>query len=145
MKLLASLILFFVSAAYCATYFTFKDPECVAYVDLPKFSSEGLLPTLEDALKERKITIKDFPVKKKIRSGDLYFDFQLSKEGMVWKDCIIELSLLRAQGNFPNKKDKVLYETKNKRQFPRQTFSGGERCILALKDAFIHIPTCKKQ
>jgi len=143
--LLLALFFIYISTSKAAQYYTFKDPSCKAYIDSKKIKQYEIVSVFSDQLKEKKIFAESFPGNKKIVKGDLYFELLKESEGIIWKDCIITLALKRSEGNFPSAEDKVLYETKNKRQFPRITFGGKERCERALKDAFVHIPTCVKR
>ena len=69
---------------------------------------------------------------------------ELSKEkSRLYKDCSVEVSLKRAKARHMSSKDKVIVTKIVTRKFPRLTFSGDERCLLALKDVFVHIPICK--
>ena len=124
--------------------FFLKLPNCdVKYVENPEHSSD-FQTLLKSIIKDRKYKLKTFKKRAKINEGELYFMVELTKsKSVLYKDCNVEVSLKRAKARHMSSQDKVIVTKIVTRKFPRLTFSGKERCLLALKDAFVHIPTCK--
>lgn len=128
-----------------AQEFSFKHPTCKAYyVESPdhfqKFSKLAL-----EKMKERKFDLTILKKNIRLSKGDLYFSILESRPSKgLYKDCTVDVSLRESKGNHMGKKDKALYGKIVKRKYPRVTRKGKERCLRALKDAFVHIPTCTK-
>jgi hypothetical protein len=122
--------------------FSFKHPDCQTRV--PKkdhFLQELFLETLEGrGYSPQEITKSD-----PLRKGEIYMSYQQTHPaGIIFKSCLVQLSLKVAKINGGSENDDVLYEHQVLRELPRVTFKGKERCRRALKDSFVHIPYCLK-
>lgn len=120
--------------------FGFKHPDCETRVpEKDHFLQELFLKTL----KERGYKPKPIKTSAPLRIGEIYMTYQQTHpEGILFKTCLVQLSLKRARVQGGSKNDKVLYEHQVTRKFPRVTFKGKERCKKALQDSFVHIPHC---
>jgi hypothetical protein len=143
-------IFIFLSSANATDQIEYKNgfylrlPNCDAkYVENPEHSP-NFFATLKTVIKDRKFKLKSYKKRAQINEGELYFMVKLTKsKSAFYKDCNAEVSLKRAKSGNMSSRDKVLVTKIVTRKFPRLTMSGDERCLLALKDAFVHIPTCK--
>ncbi len=135
-----------------AQEFIFEHADCkirmqekVATKDQNQSDLDTLQKQMKEELGRRNYQINPFIDNKRVLTGELYFNWSLNftKES-VYHSCVINVSLRQAKGQMPRKSDSKLYSKTVKRRVPRITFKGMERCKLAVKESFIHIPTCKK-
>ena len=129
------------SDQYTPTY-TYEHPTCnVSLHD--NFKEESFKELVVSLLKERSYNISFLKKRNILKSGDLHLLIKKNKlKGKMWKDCVVEAKLYYSKNSNASLKDDVIFKKKVKRQYPRVTFSGNERCERALKDSFIHIPHC---
>lgn len=122
--------------------FSFRHPDCQTRVPVKDhFLQELFLETL----KERGYAPRPITPSDPLRPGEIYMSYQQTHpEGIIFKSCLVQLSLKRAKVKDGSKEDEVLYEHQVLRELPRVTFKGKERCRRALKDSFVHIPYCLK-
>lgn len=120
--------------------FSFKHPNCETRVPKKEhFLQELFLETLKERGYKPKLITPNEP----LRPGDIYMSYrQTHPDGLIFKSCLVQLSLKRAKVKDGSKNDEVLYEHQVLRELPRVTFKGKERCRRALKDSFVHIPYC---
>ena len=104
----------------------------------------SLVDVLKDRLKMRKLVFKAMPTSKRIGMDQLYLQLERKMVGTgFYKKCQMKLSLYVTRSDLVRpKRDKLLFVKAVRRQFPRLTFGGIERCKLAIKDIFIHVPPC---
>ncbi len=79
----------------------------------------------------------------RVLSEELYFEVKMSREGWLYKNCLLDMKLKEARSSGRTRQDRVLHKAEINRQFPRVTFKGNERCVRAISDALIHIPVCR--
>ena len=129
------------SDEYTPTY-TYEHPSCNVSIhdNFEKASFKELVVSL---LKDRSYNVKFLKKRNVILAGDLHLLVKKNRlKAKFWKDCVVESKLFFATESRASLKDDVIFKKKIKRQFPRLTPSGEERCERALKDSFIHIPHC---
>lgn len=139
--------LFFVSSNVQAQNdFSFNHPDCKVKAFLPE-NAEFLEDTLEEMTKKRKMVLSMMKTKKDIYKGEMYFQVNFARiKQKIYDKCLVDVKLyLAKEDRYISKRDTLLYERKSTRSLPRITLKGNERCTRALKDAFIHIPTCRKR
>ena len=104
---------------------------------------KNLMSGVRDKLNQKKFKPYAFIENKRILSGDMYLDFKvLRPKEKLYTSCIVSLEVKIAKRNTPQNDDKVLFSKSIKRSLPRITLKGMERCKMAVKDAFVHIPLC---
>ena len=136
-------ILFFGHFSLMAQEFTFDHEDCRIRMKTPNTKR---LKQAKALLKERKFNVLELLDNKRVFPGELYFALKIERpEKKLYTDCVVTLKIQKAKGNIPRLKDDTLFKKRLTRRVPRITFKGEERCRMALKDAFIHIPTCKKR
>ena len=133
---------FLLTGQVSADSFVFEHPDCKIRF-LPSEHKE-IAKIARQELKERKFKVLELINGKALIGGELYYSLDLTKDKKLYKSCIITSSILMASDRLPRENDKVLYKKEIKRSLPRITFYGDERCRMAIKETFIHIPTCKK-
>jgi hypothetical protein len=104
----------------------------------------SLVDVLKERLKFRKLVFMAMPSSKRIGMDQLYLQLERKMVGTgFYKKCQMKLSLLVTRSDLarPNR-DKKLFVKAVRRQYPRLTLGGIERCKLAIKDIFIHVPPC---
>lgn len=122
--------------------FSFKHPDCQTRVPVKKHFLQKLFLEI---LKKRGYAPRPITPTDPLRKGEIYMSYQQTHpEGIIFKSCLVELSLKRAKIKDGSKEDETLYEHQVLRELPRVTFKGKERCRRALKDSFVHIPYCLK-
>jgi len=129
--------------AFSAGEFEFEHSDCtIRYVPLQ--SSEKLNSKAQNLLKEHDYKVKPLIDGKRLLVGEMYFTLEkeLPKK-KLYSACVITVKIKKAKGNQPRMSDKVHFAKTIKRTVPRITFKGSERCNFAIKEAFIHIPSCK--
>lgn len=143
---LAFLICLFPLRESRAQYYSFDHRDCrlrtKSYDDDLRVD---LIKRAEKLLKTRKFDIQQMMDNKRVLPGELYFDLEVVKpREKLFTACVVVIQIRQSEGNFPLPSDKTLFRKSIKRSLPRHTLSGDERCRMALKDAFVHIPTCQK-
>lgn len=125
--------------------FTFEHGDCKIRVKNYEDSElEKLSSMAKEKLKGKNFEIQDFIENSRLLAGDLYFDLEVVRpKDHIYTACIVNIVLAKAKGNTPRKSDEILYKKSIRRRVPRITFSGSERCRMALQDAFVHIPYCR--
>ena len=153
------LSLFLVPTMAWGQFFQFQDETCSSdiYVQAPEFEEDGvqrMFKTVQTEAKKKdnKLTFKNEQRQKKTFSQlndkkvlpeQLYFHVTLSRKGYLFQQCTAHVQLKRAKNYRVSKKDEPLYQGTSTRQFPRITLQGNERCVRAIQDAFVHIPSCQ--
>lgn len=139
-----SLISLFLSFSALAeqkpVFFKLKHQNCILVTEKVETEDKKFNKQFVNELEERKYKIM---YTSKVNPGTLYLGMNRVRHGHgLYKDCSVELILKQAKENYKSKRDKVLHQKKVRRKYPRITRQGNERCRRALKEAFIHIPTC---
>lgn len=138
------LALFLFSFSGHAQSFIFEHANCYVKIQKQKEDNKKLEELLKKLLTNKGYKVSYLIENKKLLPKDLYMEMEITTpSGKLFKDCIVKVSLKVAKNRRISNGDKILFEREGKRQLPRVTFSGGERCRRALKDNFIHIPYCK--
>lgn len=119
--------------------FTITHPTCLVRFDETQEFGEKL----GRKLKEKGYKTHAFLPEKKLNVEDWYFTSSIKREGMIYKDCTISYAILEAKSVRPASMDIKILEGSSKRNLPRVTFSGDERCTRAIDDLFVNIPTCR--
>ena len=136
--------LLFMNPTY-AQEFTFEHSDCVLRYQSYTGEREELRKQANGLLKERKYVTKQMLDNKRLLAGELYFSLDIERpKKKVYTSCVVKVSIKKAKGAIPSDRDQVIYAKSIDRRVPRITLAGKERCKLALKDAFVHIPTCRK-
>ncbi|EQC44401.1 hypothetical protein M900_A0375 [Bacteriovorax sp. Seq25_V] len=124
---------------------SFSHPTCEFYlVDNQLNKKETTL--LKSKLSQRGYKfVKEVSMKETINymADSLYVETSRILSGKVYKECLVEINIKKAEGPRPSSKDKSLYKNSSLRKFPRQTFHGNERCFMALSDLTFGINFCK--
>lgn len=147
MKILLSATLYlFALVSTSAQFYTFEHRDCRlrtrSYQDELK---NDLMNQAKGLLKKRNFDIQQMMDDKRVLPGELYFDLEVVRpREKLFTSCVIIVQMRQAEKNFPQSSDKTLFRKSIKRSLPRITLSGKERCKMALKDAFVHIPSCQK-
>ena len=123
--------------------FSFRHPDCKIKALVEK-EQKFLFSTLQEMAKKRGFKILKMKNKRDIYKGEMYFKLNFIRVNKkLYNHCQVNLKIkLAKEDRYISSRDEVLYDQKNTRSLPRITFKGDERCTRALKDAFIHIPTC---
>lgn len=126
--------------------FSFRHPDCKVKAVIEE-DQEFLFDTLNEMSKKRGLNLSKMKDKRDIYKGEMYFKINFVRiDKKLYDHCQVNLKLkLAKEDRYISSRDEVLYDQKNTRSLPRVTLKGNERCTRALKDAFIHIPTCIKQ
>lgn len=126
--------------------FSVSHPDCRMRIRNFTKDNQFLKSLFLDKLKERNYTVDYMVDNKRVISGELYIELIMTRiDNLIYDDCRVKLEMKQAKGNVTTATDKVLFKKETTRKLPRVTFKGDERCTRALKDAFVHIPRCKKQ
>ncbi len=100
---------------------------------------------ITEELEKRNFSINPFIENKRVLDGELYFEWERDfTQESIYHSCVIKIAVKQAKGQTPLESDPTLYTKTIRRRVPRITLRGMERCKLAMKECFIHIPTCKK-
>lgn len=134
------------SIARAQNDFSFNHPNCKVKAFLPD-NARFLNSTLKQMTEKRKMILTIMKSKKDIYKGEMYFQVNFARiKQKIYDKCLVDIKLyLSKEDRYTSKSDILLYERKSTRSLPRITLKGNERCTRALKDAFIHIPTCRKK
>lgn len=95
-------------------------------------------------LKERNYNVSLFNNEKEVRPGDLYANLTQIIRGTGFKECYVEIEILKAKNNTPSTDDESIFKEYVLRKFPRHSPSAKDRCKMALKDISFRVPTCTK-
>ncbi len=146
------LLISFISTSLMAQEFAFDHADCKVRMkktheiaDLPQSDIDTLEELIVEELEKREFVINPFIDNKRLLEDEMYIDWEVdfTKES-IYNTCVIGVSLKLSKGQTPREGDPILYSKVIRRRVPRITFDGMERCKLAIKESFIHIPTCKK-
>jgi hypothetical protein len=126
--------------------FSFRHPDCKIKTLLTE-KTEFLYDTLESMSEKRLLNLSKMKNKRDIYKGEMYFEMSFERiDKKLYDHCEVNLKIkLAKEDRLLTSQDETLYNQKNKRSLPRVTLKGNERCKRALRDAFVHIPTCIKQ
>ncbi len=143
MKKIISLFLIYNSFAWGVE--SFSHPTCkYSFIDNQLNAKETtyLKTKLQERgyIFDRQLITKDNP---KFQSETLYIETGRILSGKLYKECLVELNIKQASGQYISKKDESVYKRSSLRKFPRQTFKGNERCFMALTDLTFSINYCK--
>ncbi len=135
-----------------AQYYSFDHKDCTIRTKSYSEQVEGDKRLLHhiglraiELLVTRKFKTKPMFDNKRVLPGELYFELSLERpKEHIFTSCIVEITVRQAERGFPSAKDKILFQKMVKRKVPRITLGGKERCVLALENAFVHVPTCKE-
>ena len=125
--------------------FYLEYPNC--RVRIPK-AGKDLKPSyfevLKEKLKYRKFTFKKMPENSRIGVEELYLKLEKKMVGKgLIKSCQMKLTFFVTKSDYARPSiDKKVFTKSIKRQFPRHSLEGHERCEKAIKDLFIHVPPC---
>lgn len=118
--------------------FSFNHPTC-----LLRFNSKQEFSTnLKENLTTKGFKLHDFIEKDKLNPEDMYVQLTIKREGILFKDCKLNLKINEAGGSKVLSTDKTLLESNVTRIYPRVTFDGDERCRRGIDDLFVDIPKC---
>lgn len=139
------LVLFFVISLNfygSEDYFSFTHQNCFLRFD----DQSDYKEQIKGLLKTRGFRLKKYLPKSRVHEKDMYFLSTIAlSDKKLYKDCTAIVQIKVSKKQRPNKSDKVVAKGEVKRSLPRVTFKGKERCTRAIRDAFVHIPTCKVQ
>ena len=141
-------IAFFLSFSLFADEFYLDYPSCRVRLDKKTMSLEkDLLNVLKDRLKMREFDFRAMPPSNRIGMEQLYLELEKKMVGLGhYKKCQMKLTLFVTKSDYISKKrDKKLFVKAIRRQYPRLTLGGKERCVLAIKDLFVHVPPCGRR
>lgn len=141
---LLALIFFGLSESKAQYVFDHKDCS-VRVKDYEEEMAIYLMDKAKSLLKERNFSLSPMLDNKRVLPGELYFEIEVVRpRAKLFTACIVIARIKKAERSFPGPLDKSIFEKTIKRSVPRITIGGKERCRLALKEAFVHIPTCQK-
>jgi len=126
---------------------TFKHPTCQVHLhpfDKTHKKDDKLLEKLSKKLEVKGYNLKSLKETKKLGPGEFHVVLKKTLLGKGFKECLIEIIIKQARTNRALTNDPVFYKMNKSRKFPRQTFSGSERCLLALEDTFFALNICKE-
>ncbi|MCF8060303.1 MAG: hypothetical protein K9K67_13460 [Bacteriovoracaceae bacterium] len=127
-----------------AQEFIFEHSDCVIRFKEYDNGEEKLLKKAISLLKERSYSPQQMIENKRVLPGELYFDLEVTRPRKnIFTACVVNVAIRKAKASLPTPRDETIFRKSIKRRVPRITLSGGERCNLGLKDAFVHIPHCK--
>ena len=118
--------------------FSFNHPTCLVRFN----SSQEFSAKLKENLITKGFKLHDFIETDKLNPEDMYVQLTIEREGILFKDCKLNLKINEASGSKVLSTDKTLLEAKTTRLYPRVTFNGDERCRRGIDDLFIDIPKC---
>lgn len=126
--------------------FSFNHPDCNVKV-LLKEDALFLKDTVQEMCRRRRLNMSVMKNPKDIYKGEMYLKVDFIRiDKKLYDHCQVDVKLLLAkEDRYTSSRDTILYDQKSTRSLPRITLKGNERCHRALKDAFIHIPTCIKR
>jgi hypothetical protein len=126
--------------------YTFTHRDCIIRYKAPLPDAPELTNTLVEHLTKHGLKPAPLLENKRLLEGELYILVKkhLVQDKIIFKDCIVKISIHKSERNRIQKSDRVIYQKESKRSFPRVTAKGTERCVRALKDAFVHIPYCRR-
>lgn len=118
--------------------FSFNHPTC-----LVRFNpSQEFSKKLKENLITKGFKLHDFIESDKLNPEDMYVQLTIKREGILFKDCKLNLKINEASGSKVLSTDKTLLESNVTRIYPRVTFDGDERCRRGIDDLFVDIPKC---
>ena len=84
------------------------------------------------------------PESSRIGVEELYLQLEKKMVGKgLIKSCQMKLTFFVTKSDYARPSiDKKVFTKAIKRQFPRHSIEGHERCEQAIKDLFIHVPPC---
>ena len=143
------LICFLLSLSYLdKTFaeFVFSHSNCKIRIQRRGYQEIGYQELLRSQLSAKGFKIEYLLDDRKLFEGELYANLDSKRDNSsgLYNDCLVKISIKKANSRFISDSDKVLFSKEVKRSFPRVTFDGKERCKMAIKDAFVHIPECRK-
>ena len=109
-----------------------------------KSLKKSYIDVLKKKLKYRKFTVREMPESARIGIDELYLQLEkmMVGRGLV-KSCQMKLTFFITKSDYVRPQvDKKLFIKAIRRQFPRYSIEGHERCEQAIKDLFIHVPPC---
>lgn len=119
--------------------FSFNHPTCLVRFK----SSQEFSAKLKENLITKGFKLHDFIETDKLNPEDMYVQLSINREGILFKDCKLNLKINEASGSKVLTTDKTLLESNVTRLYPRVTFDGDERCRRGIDDLFVDIPSCK--
>lgn len=127
---------------------TFRHPTCNIYLHpfekTQKYDGK-LITKLKEKLAIKGYNLKDLNERKKLTPGEFHIKMKRTLFGKMYKECLIELTIKQARGEYAIERDPIFYKIEKKRKFPRQSFKGKERCLLALNDSFFALNICQSK
>ena len=121
--------------------YDFEHPDCK--IRFIKGKNEILNKVANEVLKKHSFVPQDLVDNRIMIPGDLYFLYTVDYGDKMYKSCTINSLIKVAKARTAQADDRILYKKEIKRTLPRITFKGIERCKKALRETFIHIPSCK--
>ena len=102
------------------------------------------LDVLKEKLKYRKFALRKMPENSRIGVDELYLQLEKKMVGRgLIKSCQMKVTFFVTKSDYARpSSDRLIFTKEIKRQFPRHSIEGHERCEQAIKDLFIHIPPC---
>lgn len=136
------LLLFFISSIKAQEAFVFEHGDCVTRV---RKTDNFLYEDFLELMQKRGYSPKEIVDNAPLYEGEIYMEYKEERpRDKFFRDCVVQVSLKQAKKSGGSTDDEILYQHQIKRSLPRFSFSGKERCRRAIKDAFVHIPVCKK-
>jgi len=143
LQILSLILLFILSFKSIAdekpVYFKLNHQNCILVSDKVETEDKKFNKSFIDTLEKKNYKLM---YTSKVNKGSLYLKLKRERHSGLYKDCSVSLTLKQAKDNYKSKSDKTLHQKTVRRKYPRITRTGNERCRRALKEAFIHIPTC---
>lgn len=122
--------------------FVVTDRTCEVKIEA---SDDRLQNQFIDLLKEKGYRPVLISPERPLYDGDLTASFDKEHlKDKIYRDCKISLVLKRQGQRSPEGIRETIVKHTTVRSLPRITFRGHERCIRGLRDAFVHLPPCKR-
>lgn len=105
---------------------------------------DSYFDVLKEKLKYRKFSLRKMPENSRIGVEELYLQLEKNMVGKgLIKICQMKLNLFVTKSDYARPSvDKLIFTKAIRRQFPRHSIEGHERCEKAIKDLFVHVPPC---
>lgn len=119
---------------------------CGLYIHKENISTKNdkkVLAFIEKKISQKGFKLKNFDAKKQLSPGEFHLTIKIKHHGEnIFKECQVETDLRQAKTHFAISSDTPIFNLSSNRKFPRQTFKGKERCIMAAQDVLVTYPLC---
>jgi hypothetical protein len=141
-KLILFLFCLFPMQSQATEEFVLNDVNCQVKINTVH---DRLFDLFQELLKQKGYEPIVLTAGQSINRGELTARFEKKHlDGKWYKDCQINLKLMRLTSHQSEHEAEMVVDHTTVRSLPRITFKGHERCSRGLRDAFIHLPPCKK-